>query len=46
MADGFDRSWFVLDMMDYNLLYKDRLVGGGSLYHRHLLTFYSVCRER
>lgn len=27
MADGFDRSRFVLDMMDSNLLYKDRLVG-------------------
>lgn len=27
MADGSDRSKFVLDMTDSNLLYKDRLVG-------------------
>lgn len=25
MGDGFDRSGFVLDMMDCNVLYKDRL---------------------
>lgn len=27
MADGFDRSRFVLGMMDSNLLYRERLVG-------------------
>lgn len=27
MADRFDRSRFVLDMMDSSLLYKNRLVG-------------------
>lgn len=27
MGDGFDRSGFVLDMMDCNVLYKDRLDG-------------------
>lgn len=26
MADGFDRSGFVLDRTDCNLLYKDRFV--------------------
>lgn len=30
MADRFDRSRFVLDMMDSNLLYKDRLVCDGG----------------
>lgn len=28
MVDEFDRSGFVLDMMDSNSLYNDRLVGG------------------
>ena len=27
MGDGFDRSGFVLDMMDCNVLYEDRLDG-------------------
>lgn len=27
MADGFDRSRFVLGVMDSNLLYRERLVG-------------------
>lgn len=27
MADGFDRSRFVLGMMDSNLLYRERLAG-------------------
>lgn len=27
MADGFDRCRFVLDVMDSDLLYKDRLAG-------------------
>lgn len=31
MADGFDRSRFVLDIMDFNLLYKYWIVNDGVL---------------
>lgn len=55
MGDGFDRSGFVLDMMDCNVLYKDRLdsddvfsadIRLSSLIEIILMVYYKAEKEK
>lgn len=55
MGDGFDRSGFVLDMMDCSVLYKDRLDGDdvfstdislSSLIEIILMVYYKAQKEK